>query len=415
MSVEQAAPYNVEAVREDFPVLDREVHGKPLVYLDNAATSQKPDEVIDAVSDYYREYKANVHRGMHKLSQEASVAYEDAHERVAEFIGADGMEEIIFTGNTTDSINAVAFGCGVNEIGEGDNVVLTQMEHHSSLVPWQQVVQRTGAELRFLECEDGVIREGEIEEKIDEDTAFVSVVHMSNVFGTVTPVAEITERAHKHGACVLVDGAQSAPHIPVDVDEIGCDFFAFSGHKMCGPTGSGVLYGKKAVLQEMEPFRFGGEMIKKVTYQDSNWADLPWKFEAGTPNIAQGIGLAAAVDYLDGIGMENIHKHEKRLGRHAAELLEDDPEVDVYGPDPEFGNRGGVVSFNVADAHAHDTADLLDSEGVAIRSGHHCAQPLMDMMGVPSTARASFYLYNTHEEVERLTEAVEVVKEIFAR
>ena len=414
MSVEKASPYNVEEVRDDFPVLERTVDGEKLVYLDNAATSQKPERVIDSVCDFYRNHNANVHRGLHTLSQEASEAYEGAHDTVAEFLGAEGREEIVFTSNTTDGINTVAFGWGTRNVEEGDNIVLTQMEHHSSLVPWQKVAEATGAEMRFVEVEDGVLNMSDAYDKIDEDTAMVSLVHMSNVFGTVVPVEDIIEHAHDHGARVLVDGAQSAPHIPVDVSEMDADFFVTSGHKMCGPTGSGVLYGKRELLEETEPYKYGGEMIKLVEYEDATWADLPWKFEAGTPNIAQGIGLAEAVKYLEDLGMEKIHKHEKSVTRYALERMWEDEEVEVYGPPPEHDARGGVVSFNVADAHPHDSSQLLSDEGIATRSGHHCAQPLMKKMGVPATTRASFYLYNTYEEVDALMNGIETVKEVFA-
>ncbi len=413
MSLE-ASPLNVEEIREDFPVLDREVEGEPLVYLDNAATSLTPEPVIDTVAEYYREFNANVHRGMHSMSQEASQEYERAHDVVAEFLGASGREEVVFTGNTTEAVNTVAFGWGMENVDEDDNVVLTQMEHHSSLVPWQQVAQRTGAELRFIEVDDGVVTEQAVDEAIDEDTAAVSVVHVSNVYGTVTPVESIVERAHEVGAKVLVDGAQSAPNVPVDVEELGCDFFAFSGHKALGPTGTGALYGRRELLEEMQPFEYGGEMISKVEYDSATWADLPWKFEAGTQNVAGSIGLARALEYLEDLGLENVHEHECELTRYALEQLEDDPDVEVYGPPAGHDERCGVISFNVADAHSHDTSDLLNSEGVATRSGHHCAQPLMDLMGVPSTSRASFYLYNTREEADRFVEALDVVKEVFA-
>jgi len=414
MSVEKASPYNVDEVRGDFPVLDREVDGEELVYLDNAATSQKPERVIDAVCDFYRTHNANVHRGLHTLSQEASEAYEGAHDTVAEFLGADGREEIVFTSNTTEGVNTVAFGWGAHNVEEGENIVMTQMEHHSSMVPWQEVARHNDAELRFVEVEDGVLDMTDADDKIDEDTAVVSVVHMSNVFGTVTPVEETVEMAHEHGARVLVDGAQSAPHMPIDVGEMDADFFVTSGHKMCGPTGSGVLYGKEELLAETSPYKYGGEMIKKVEWDEATWADLPWKFEAGTPNIAQGIGLAEAVEYLEEIGMERIHEHEKEVTRYALEQLWEDEEVKVYGPHPEHEESGGVISFNVSDAHAHDTSQLLSDEGIATRSGHHCAQPLMRDMGVPATTRASFYLYNTYDEADALVEGIETVKEVFA-
>ncbi|MDY6774587.1 MAG: cysteine desulfurase [Halobacteria archaeon] len=407
------SPIDVEEVRRDFPALRREVNGERLVYLDNAATSQTPTQVVDAMNEYYERYNANVHRGLHEMSQEASIAYETAHDKVADFIGASS-DEIVFTSNTTEAINTVAYGWGLDNLGEGDEVVLTGMEHHSGLLPWQQIAERTGADLVFLETDDhGFIEEGEIETKITEDAAMVSVIHMSNVFGTVTPVEEICDRAHEVGARCLVDAAQSVPHMPVDVGEIGCDFLAFSGHKMCGPTGSGVLYGSKEVLEETSPFEYGGEMIKKVTREEATWAEIPWKFEAGTPNVAEGIGLGRAVEYLEDIGMENIHEHEKMLAEYTVERLEEVDGVEVYGPSSNYEERGGVVSFNVEGAHAHDTSDILNDSGVAVRAGHHCVQPVMDQLDVAATARASFYLYNTREEADRFVEALEDVKEVF--
>ena len=416
MSTQATSPLDVDAIRADFPVLERAVHGEPLVYLDNAATSQKPQSVIDAVSECYEEYNANVHRGMHKLSQEASEAFEATHDRIAAFVGAAGREEVALTRNTTEAINTVAFGWAMEHVEADDAIVLTEMEHHSNLVPWQQVAGRTGAELRFLPVdEDGRVDETALDDVITDDVAVVAVTHMSNVFGTITPAAAIAERAHEVGALAVLDAAQSAPHVPLDLEELGVDFLALSGHKMCGPTGTGALVGREERFEEMAPFEYGGEMIKKVWPDDATWADLPWKFEAGTPHVAGAIGLTAAIDYLEDVGMGAIHEHERAVTDHALELLADAGDVDVYGPPPGAEDRGGVISFNVADAHAHDTADILDDAGVATRSGHHCAQPLMERMGVPATARASFYLYNTMEEAEAFVEAIEDVKEVFAR
>ncbi len=410
MSIQK--PLDTDELRKQFPILKREVDGKKLVYLDNAATSQKPKRVVNSIEDFYNNYNANVHRGMHKLSQEASIAYEEAHDKVADFIGAKDREEIAFTSNTTEAINTVAFGWGIENITKEDNIVLTEMEHHSSLVPWQQIVRKTGAELRFIEVNNGLVNNKDIDKKIDEDTKIASIIHVSNVFGTKSPVKNIVKRAHEVDAKVLVDGAQSVPHMSVDVEEIDCDFLAFSGHKMCGPTGTGVLYGKKELMEEMNPYRFGGEMIKKVSYDDASWADLPWKFEGGTPNIAGAICLGEAIDFLDEIGLEKIQKHEKELGKYTAKLLEKEENVTVYGPSPDK-RESGVVSFNVSDAHPHDTSDILDSEGIATRSGHHCAQPLMNKLEIPATSRASFYLYNTKEEADKLLEGIRKVKDIF--
>jgi cysteine desulfurase/selenocysteine lyase len=383
------------------------------VYLDNAATSQTPDRVVDAIAEYYRGYNANVHRGLHQLSQEASIAYEEAHDRVAEFVGADGREEVVFTKNTTESMNLVAYAWGLNELGPGDNVVLTEMEHHASLVTWQQIAKRNGAEVRYVRVdEDGYLDMDHARELIDDDTRMVSVVHVSNALGTVNPVGDIADLAHDHGAYVFVDGAQSVPNRPVDVKELDVDFFAFSGHKMCGPTGIGVLYGKRHILEEMEPYLYGGEMIRKVTFEDSTWEELPWKYEAGTPVICQGIALAEACDYLDDIGLERIQRHEEALAEYAYDRLTEQDDVEVYGPPGD--DRGGLVSFNLDSVHAHDLSSILNDYAVAVRAGDHCTQPLHDKLGAPASARASFYLYNTREEVDRLVEAVDGARQLFA-
>ncbi len=403
---------DVWAVRRDFPVLDQQVNGHPLVYLDNAATSQKPLCVIEALDEYYRRYNANVHRGIHKLSEEATAAYEEARQKVARFLNAHSPKEIIFTRNTTEAINLVAYSWGRANIREGDEIVLTEMEHHSNLVPWQLLAQEKGARLRFIPVTDeGLLDLDALDELLTERTKLVSVVHMSNVLGTINPVTEITRRAHEIGALVLLDGAQSVPHLQVDVQKLDCDFLAFSGHKMCGPTGIGVLYGKRELLEAMPPFLGGGDMIKEVHLEWSTWNSLPWKFEAGTPSIAQGIGLGHAVDYLSNIGMEAIHAHEREIVAYALGRLSEIDGLTIYGPPAE--QRGGVVAFNLQGVHPHDVAAILDSHGVAIRAGHHCAQPLMRRLGVVATARASFYLYNTCEEVDVLLHAIEKVKEVF--
>jgi cysteine desulfurase/selenocysteine lyase len=406
---------DVERIREDFPILQREFGGEQVVYLDNAATTQTPEPVVETIADYYRTTNANVHRGLHQLSQEASVAYEDAHDRVAEFIGASGeREEIIFTKNTTESENLVAYAWGLNELGPEDEVVLTEMEHHASLVTWQQIAKKTGATCRYIRVdEDGTLDMDHAREIITDDTAMVSVVHVSNTLGTVNPVSELADIAHDHDSYIFVDGAQSVPNRPVDVEAIDADFLAFSGHKMAGPTGIGVLYGKKHLLEEMEPYLYGGEMIKKVTFEDATWNDLPWKFEAGTPVICQGIALAEACDYLDDIGMERIQRHEEQLAQYALEQLRDEGDVETYGPS-EGTERGGLVAFNLDSVHAHDLSSILNDSAVAIRAGDHCTQPLHDKMGVPASARASFYIYNTREEVDKLVSAIDDARQLFA-
>ena len=410
---QQAQPLDVEDIRADFPILRREFDGTQLVYLDNAATTQTPEPVVETITDYYRNYNANVHRGLHQLSQEASVAYEEAHDRVAEFIGADGREEIIFTKNTTESMNLVAYAWGLNELGPGDEVVLTEMEHHASLVTWQQIAERTGAECRYIPItEEGRLDMATARELITDDTAMVSAVHLSNTLGTINPVAELADIAHDHGAHMFVDAAQSVPNRPVDVEALDADFLAFSGHKMCGPTGIGILYGKRHLLEEMEPYLYGGEMILKVTFEDATWNELPWKFEAGTPVISQGIALAEACDYLDDIGMENVERHEAQLAEYAYDRLTEQGDVEVYGPPGD--DRGGLVSFNLEGVHAHDLSSILNDSAVAIRAGDHCTQPLHDVLGTAASARASFYVYNTREEVDQLVEAIDDARQLFA-
>jgi cysteine desulfurase/selenocysteine lyase len=414
MGLQQSDALDVERIREDFPILEREFDGQQLVYLDNGATSQTPDQVIDAMSDYYRQYNANVHRGIHQLSQEASIAYEEAHDTVAEFVGADGREEMVFTKNTTDAENLVAYSWGLSELGPGDEIVTTQMEHHSSLVTWQQVGRRTGADVKYVPITDeGHLDMDAAEELITDDTQMVSVVHVSNTLGTVNPVAELADVAHDHDAYVFVDGAQAVPTRPVDVKAIDADFYAFSGHKMVGPTGIGGLYGKQDILEAMQPYRYGGGMIRKVTFEETSWHDLPWKFEAGTPAIAEGVGLAEAVEYLEDIGMENVQRHEERLAGYALDRLGEFDDVEIYGPtNPE--DRTGLVSFNLDGVHAHDLASIMNDHAVAIRAGDHCTQPLHDVLGVAASARASFYVYNTTEEIDALVEAIDSARELFA-
>ncbi len=413
MGTQDAELLDVERIREDFPILNREVNGRDLVYLDNAATSQTPEPVVETIADYYRRYNSNVHRGLHQLSQEASIAYEDAHDRVAEFIGADGREEVVFTKNTTESMNTVAYAWGLNELGEGDEIVLSEMEHHAALVTWQQIAKRTGATCRYVGIDDeGTLDMDHARELIGPDTAMVSVLHVSNTLGTVNPVADLADMAHEQDAYIFVDGAQGAPNRPVDMDEIDADFYAFSGHKMCGPTGIGVLYGKRHLLEEMDPYLYGGMMIRKVTFEDSTWNELPWKFEAGTPVIAQGIALDAAIDYVEDVGMEQIQRHEERLAAYAHNRLTEYDDVEVYGPPAD--ERVGLVSFNVDGVHAHDLSEILNEFGVAVRAGDHCTQPLHDVLGAPASTRASFYLYNTREEVDALVDAVDEARKLFA-
>ena len=410
---QQAETLDVERIREDFPILEREFDGTQLVYLDNAATTHTPEPVVETIADYYRNYNANVHRGIHQLSQEASIAYEEAHDRVAEFIGAEGRKEVVFTKNTTESMNLIAYAWGLNELGPGDDIVLTEMEHHASLVTWQQIAKRTGAECKYIPITDeGRLDMAAARDLITDDTEMVSVVHVSNTLGTINPVGELADIAHDHDAYIAVDGAQSVPNRPVDVTDIDADFLAFSGHKMAGPTGIGVLYGKQHILEEMEPYLYGGEMILKVTFEDSKWNELPWKYEAGTPVICQGIALAAACDYLDDIGMKNIERHERELASYAYDRLTEQNDVEVYGPPGD--DRGGLVAFNLDSVHAHDLSSILNDSAVAVRAGDHCTQPLHDVLGTAASARASFYIYNTKAEIDKLVEAVDDARQLFA-
>lgn len=400
-------------IRQDFPILDQIVNDEPLVYLDNAATTQKPQAVLTALNDYYHHDNANVHRGVHTLAERATEAYEAAREKVRNFVNAKETAEILFTRGTTTSLNWVAQSFGEVFIEAGDEIVISYMEHHANIIPWQQLAQRKNAKLVYLDITpEGHLDMNDAKEKIGPKTKIVSIAQVSNVLGGINPIAELTALAHAAGAVMVVDGAQAVPHMPVDVQALDCDFYAFSGHKMCGPTGIGVLYGKRQWLEQMEPVEFGGEMIDFVNLYDSTWKELPWKFEAGTPNIAGAIGLGAAIDYLSALGMDNIHQSEQDLVNYVLPKLTAIEGLTVYGPqNPE--EHTGVIAFNLAGIHPHDVATALDMEGVAVRAGHHCAQPLLQYLQVPATARASFYFYNTKEDADRLVAAILATKEFF--
>jgi cysteine desulfurase / selenocysteine lyase len=405
--------FDPERVRKDFPILERQVNGKPLVYLDNAATSQKPRQVIQTLVDYYERYNSNIHRSVHTLAAETTVAYEEAREKVARFIGAS-TEEIVFTRNTTESINLVAQAWGRKNLQPDDEVVLSVMEHHSNIIPWQLIARERGAKVRYIDIDDeGRLRQDQVESFIGPKTKVVALVHASNVLG-INPVAEIAARAHANGAVMLVDAAQSVPNMPVDVKALGCDFLAFSGHKMLGPTGIGVLWARRELLEDMDPFLGGGSMISRVTMEGSTWNEVPYKFEAGTPNIADAIALGAAVDYLQALGMQNVREHEKRLTTYALEKLAPLKDVVVYGP-LSAEDRVGVVTFNYGDVHPHDLGQVLDQYGVAIRAGHHCAQPLMRRLNCVATARASVYVYNTTADIDAFVQALQEAGRYFAR
>ncbi|WP_343310915.1 cysteine desulfurase SufS [Bacillus atrophaeus] len=401
---------NITDIREQFPILHQQVNGHDLVYLDSAATSQKPRAVIEAVDQYYNHYNSNVHRGVHTLGTKATDGYEGAREKVRKFINASSMQEIIFTKGTTTSLNMVALSYARANLKQGDEIVITYMEHHANIIPWQQAAKATGATLKYIPLqEDGTLSLEDVKQTVTSNTKIVAVSHVSNVLGTINPIKEIAKIAHDNGAIIVVDGAQSTPHIKIDVLDLDCDFFALSSHKMCGPTGIGVLYGKKALLENMEPAEFGGEMIDFVGLYESTWKELPWKFEAGTPIIAGAIGLGAAIDFLEEIGLDEISRHEHKLASYALERFRQLDGVTIYGPE----ERAGLVTFNLEDVHPHDVATVLDSEGIAVRAGHHCAQPLMKWLDVSATARASFYLYNTEEEIDKLAEALQKTKEYF--
>lgn len=407
--------FDVDAIRADFPILQRKINGNDLVYLDNAATTQKPNQVIKSLVDYYEQTNANVHRGVHTLSIEATDGYELARTKVAKFINAPRPEEVIWTRNTSESLNLVAATWAEANVGEGDNIVITAMEHHSNIVPWQQLADKKGAELRYLpHNEEGVIELDSATGVIDYRTKIVAVTHMSNVLGTINPVAKLAERAHSVGAVILVDAAQSVPHMPVDVQALDADFLCFSAHKMLGPTGIGVLWGKYDLLEAMPPYMFGGDMILEVTYEDASWNDLPYKFEAGTPNIADAIATGAAVDYLTELGMDNVWQHEQELTDYAMEQILSLDSVRVLGPqNPAL--RGGVISFIHDTIHPHDLGTALDQQGIAIRTGHHCAMPLVRSFDVVAAARVSFYIYNTKSEVDAFVSGLCETEGYFSR
>jgi len=407
--------FELDAIRADFTILSRKVNGQDLVYLDNAATSQKPKQVIQALTDYYEQTNANVHRGVHTLSIEATDGYELARTKVAKFINAPRSEEVIWTRNTSESLNLVAATWADANIGEGDNIVISAMEHHSNIVPWQQLAAKKNAELRYLAAgEDGLLDVSNVDSIIDSRTKIVAVTHMSNVLGTINPVAMLAERVHAVGGVILVDAAQSVPHMPVDVQALDADFLCFSAHKMLGPTGIGVLYGKYDLLEAMPPYMFGGDMILEVTYETATWNDLPYKFEAGTPNIADAIATGAAVDYLNELGMDNIWQHEQELTAYAMERVLSLDTVRILGPqDPTL--RGGVISFIHDTIHPHDLGTALDQQGIAIRTGHHCAMPLVRSFDVVAAARASFYIYNTKSEIDALVNGISETEGYFSR
>ncbi len=402
---------NTENIRKDFPILRRTVNGKKLVYLDNAATTQKPLCVINALKDFYENNNANVHRAVHTLSQEATDLYDSSRKKIAGMINSK-FEEIIFVKNATEAANIALYSWAAKNLKKGDEIVLTVMEHHSNIVPWQ-ALQRTGVRLKFVDInEDGKLRMDQMEELVTQKTKLVGVAHVSNVLGTINPVKEITKIAHDSGALALIDGAQSVPHMPVDVEKIGCDFMVFSGHKMLAPTGIGCLYGKSEILESMDPFILGSDIIKEVGLHESTFREPPWKFEPGTPNFGDAIAMAAAVDYLQKIGMQNVRYHEKKLVKYALDKIRDVKGIKLYGPlDSEI--KGGVISFNLADIHPHDLATILDRDGIAIRSGHHCAMPLMKRLGINAASRASFYVYNSKEEIDVFISSLEKARKVF--
>lgn len=402
---------DINTIRNDFPILNQKVHGNPLVYLDTSATSQSPTQVIDAMNEYYNEYNSNVHRGVHTLGTKATDGYEQARMKVRGFINAQRYEEIVFTRGTTAAINLVARSFGEANISEGDEIVVTEMEHHANIVPWQELAKRKNAKLVFIPLEeDGTIKLENVEAVMTDKTKIVAVTHVSNVLGTINDIKSIAEIAHKHDAFITVDGAQSVPHMSVDVQDLDVDFYAFSGHKMLGPTGIGVLYGKAELLDKMEPIEYGGDMIDFVDLRESTWTDLPVKFEAGTPMIAEAIGLSAAIDYINEVGADEILRYEQELVKYAYDKMSEIEGIELYGPKEE---RAGLITFNLDGVHPHDLATALDSDGIAVRAGHHCAQPLMKFLGVSSTARASFYLYNTKDEIDFFIDSLKRTKEFF--
>lgn len=401
---------DVESIKKHFPILQQEVNGHPLVYLDSTATSQKPTQVIEAMKYYYENDNSNVHRGVHTLGSRATSQYEEAREKVRRFLNARSSAEVIFNRGTTAALNMVAHGYARKHLVQGDEIVLTEMEHHSNIVPWQQAAHATGATLKYIPMQpDGTIAMKDITTTITDKTKIVAIAHVSNVLGTLNPIKEIAKIAHDHGAIIVVDGAQGAPHMKVDVQDLDCDFYAFSGHKMCGPTGIGVLYGKRPLLDAMDAVEFGGEMIDNVGLYESTWKETPFKFEGGTPIIAGAIGLGIAIDFLEDIGLDAIETHENELIHYAMKQLRTIEDVTIYGPE----DRSALITFNVDEIHPHDVATVLDASGIAVRAGHHCAQPLMNWLDVTATARASFYLYNTKEDVDRLVDGLIKTKEYF--
>lgn len=402
---------NVKRIKKDFPIFKRKINGKPLIYLDNAATSQKPRQVIEAMKNFYEEHCANVHRGIYKISEEATEKYEKSREKIAKFINAK-PREIIFVKNTTEAINLVMYSWALENLGRGDEIISSIMEHHSNIVPWQ-FLQRKGVKLNFVDINnDGTLKMSDYKKFISKRTRLITVTNASNVLGTINPVKEICKMAHENKSLFLVDAAQSVPHMPVDVKELNCDFLVFSGHKMLGPSGIGVLYGKEEILEKMKPFLYGGDMIKEVHLKDSTFNDLPWKFEAGTPNIAGPIALGAAVDYLNKIGMNNVRQHEKEITKYALGKMQNIGKIKIYGP-LDVNKKGGVISFNVGDIHSHDLASILNDDGIAIRTGHHCAMPLMKRLGASATARVSFYIYNGKDEIDIFVNSLERAKKVF--
>ncbi len=404
---------DIQKIRQDFPILGEQVNGKDLIYLDTSATSQTPLKVIEAMNDYYREYNSNVHRGVHTLGTKATDAYEKARMKVRSFINAKRFEEIVYTRGTTAAINLVARSLGDLVIQEGDEIVVNEMEHHANIVPWQELAKRKGAKLVFIPLEeDGTIALDSVKAAMSDKTKIVAITHVSNVLGTINDIKSIAEVAHEHGAYISVDGAQAVPHMKVDVQDLDVDFYAFSGHKMLGPTGIGILYGKAELLDKMEPIEYGGDMIDYVYKTEATWTDLPVKFEAGTPMIAEAVGLNAAIDYINEIGLDNIYQHEKELVQYAYDKMSEIEGLEIYGPSKD--KRAGLITFNLKGVHPHDLATALDSEGIAVRAGHHCAQPLMKWCEASSTARASFYIYNTIEEIDQFIESLEKTKEFFS-
>ncbi len=413
LTSEPAKAIDPHTLRADFPILRTKVHGKPLIYLDSASTSQKPQVVIDAVDEFYREYNANVHRGIYEIGERSTAAYEKARAQIARFIGAPDAHEVIFTRNATEAINLVAYSWGRKAIGRGDVIVLTEMEHHANLVPWQLLVQEKDGDLEFIPItDDGVLRLDVFEVLLKLKPKLVAFTHVSNTLGTINPVEELTRMAHDAGALVLIDGAQAVPHVPVDVEAIGADFYAFSGHKMLAPLGSGALWARRELLESMPPFLAGGEMIREVHLRRSEWNDIPWKFEAGTPDVAAAIGLGAAADYLRGLGMDSVREHERELVGYALETLQREvPGIELYGPPAD--QRGGVVPFNLPGIHPHDVAQVLDRFGIAVRAGHHCTMPLHERLDLAATARASFNVYSTREDIDALVAGLKEVQRVF--